>query len=197
MIRGVRREHGYSPRDAGKSVSKALANKDEFVRNWLDATGRTFGATLICSLTADNANILLWSHYSDSHRGFCIGFDTSKLPFNLAIRVKYQDSYPTVSYPMDQNEALSVLATKSSHWEYEQEYRVVNVTTSRTPPGRYDGQSAVLPDEAISEVCFGAKMPEADRQVIREMIDRGPFNPSHLEAVISPSSFSLSFEPVT
>jgi len=195
MIRGVRKEHGLSKREASKSVSEALANKEEFVRNWLDATGQTFGETLICSLSADPANTLLWSHYSDSHRGFCIGFDTAKLPFHLAIRVRYQDTYPTVSYPMDQYEALSILATKSSHWEYEKEYRIVHVTTSRTPPGRYAGQFAVLPNDSIAEVFFGAKMSEEHRESIRDMINRGPFGPCLRAAVISPSSYSLSFEP--
>ncbi|MCH7534810.1 MAG: DUF2971 domain-containing protein, partial [Bacteroidetes bacterium] len=66
-------------------LNKALANKEEFVRNWLDATGRTFGETLICSLSANNSNILLWSHYSDSHRGFCIGFDTATTKLSIGL----------------------------------------------------------------------------------------------------------------
>src|ERR1035437_8762048 len=37
---------------------------------------KTFG---IISLTPKPLNYLMWSHYADSHRGFCIGFDSKIL----------------------------------------------------------------------------------------------------------------------
>ena len=41
----------------------------------------------IFCLSANCSSILSWSHYSDSHRGFCIGFDTSVL-FDFSIDMK-------------------------------------------------------------------------------------------------------------
>jgi hypothetical protein len=40
---------------------------------------RVYGTVGVFSLTANYENILLWSHYADKHRGFCIGFDARKL----------------------------------------------------------------------------------------------------------------------
>ena len=60
----------------------------------------------IFALAERRDNLLLWSHYSDNHRGFCLEFDAQKL-YNLLIevfynqnvkafifKVKYQDDYP-------------------------------------------------------------------------------------------------------
>ena len=35
----------------------------------------------VFSLASDYSNLLLWSHYSDSHKGFCVGFDTRVIAF--------------------------------------------------------------------------------------------------------------------
>lgn len=54
----------------------------------------TFGAL---SLTTDRSNDLMWSHYSNSHRGICIGLD--KLALFKATQgiigpVMYSDEVP-------------------------------------------------------------------------------------------------------
>ncbi|WP_214826490.1 DUF2971 domain-containing protein [Chryseobacterium sp. ISL-6] len=43
---------------------------------YVENVNRNFG---IYSLTTKNSNLLMWSHYGNSHKGFCIGFNTEKL----------------------------------------------------------------------------------------------------------------------
>jgi len=38
----------------------------------------------VCSLAASHKDLLMWGHYADCHRGFCIEFDRSQDPFHLA-----------------------------------------------------------------------------------------------------------------
>lgn len=61
-----------------------------------EALNQTFGI-LSTSLTSDN--ILMWSHYADNHKGFCVGFDSVKLFDTIKGKgmgglVDYQKTYP-------------------------------------------------------------------------------------------------------
>jgi hypothetical protein len=49
-----------------------------------------------------NDNILMWSHYANSHKGFCLEFDTSFEPFKpkkvqTVLKVSYSEKYPSLS----------------------------------------------------------------------------------------------------
>ena len=41
-------------------------------------------------------DIVMWSHYADGHRGFCLEFSTAFMPFSKAFQVCYQDNFPTI-----------------------------------------------------------------------------------------------------
>lgn len=43
----------------------------------------------VCCFSARNNEILMWSHYADSHKGFCLGFKTDSAPFSDALPVNY------------------------------------------------------------------------------------------------------------
>lgn len=101
-------------------------------------------------------NILLWSHYADGHKGFCIEFDTSYFPFiNLkkVHKVIYRDSYPYVhpKYVLETNEfPFTSLITKSKKWKYEQEWRILST----------DGDTSIVYEiNALTSICFGCLMP--------------------------------------
>ena len=64
-------------------------NKDynKFIDYWInDIKSHTF---IIC-LSKEYNDILMWSHYADSHRGICIGYDASKCT-NRIIPVAYSN----------------------------------------------------------------------------------------------------------
>lgn len=192
-------QQGYSERDAHEKVAEKTAQEVfEIITGAMD---QFFDKALVCSLTTQKEHPLLWSHYADSHRGLCLGFDATTSPFRLALKVHYQDQYPTRHHPMIDpiqcgSEDRSILATKSKVWSYEDEYRVVDHPLSEIRVGEFDEQYAILPDDALTDVYLGVRMCEDHRWCIREMIKRGPFQPRIHEAKISKTSYSLSFDEV-
>lgn len=89
--------------------------------------------TGIFSLCEDPNNNVMWSHYGNSHKGFCIGFNVSEL-FNVFKdsflgRVLYKDNFPNIHdikkciINNDYDTIDELNFTKSKEWEYEKEYR--------------------------------------------------------------------------
>lgn len=118
----------------------------------------------IYCLSAKPDNLLLWSHYGDSHSGFCVGFDTEKLmattTFSTAGAVDYTDDYPQVSildYDKDLFGIRTQLFTKSSIWSYENEYRIVLRGGAN--------KCFQFNLDAISEFYLGTNVDQADRQM--------------------------------
>ena len=75
-------------------------------------------------LGPDPKNLLMWSHYADSHRGICLEFSLSNNIFCAALKCEYSSAFPIMTLHDDSDEAalLSLLA-KSDVWSYEKEYR--------------------------------------------------------------------------
>ena len=117
-----------------------------------------------------NNNSLMWAHYGDSCRGFCLGFDTSNSPFHLLRQVRYVDQPQhiniekmTIEGPIDVVDGL--FRTKSKDWEYEREWRVIN---QKVEALAYDPNS-------LRSIYFGLEAKDADIMDAREILMR--FNP--------------------
>ncbi len=56
---------------------------DQFRENYIETNYNKFG---ICCLAEIKDDLLMWAHYSDHHRGFCVGIDTEQLSeFQLSL----------------------------------------------------------------------------------------------------------------
>src|SRR5262245_60498248 len=106
----------------------------------------------ILSVSEIRDDLLMWSHYSDSHRGFVIGFFGLHDYFQKGIsdkrgglrKVVYSEKRPILP-PHNEfsthNVAEILLFTKSPHWSYEKEWRMLHnvehadVTTGPDPGG--------------------------------------------------------------
>ena len=98
------------------------------------------GIFRIGCLSAEHKSPLMWSHYADSHRGFCVEYDfgspdraTLSL---LPLPVVYSHDRPLVPWYVAFNntpenimaankDILLGLLTKDSSWEYEREWRLL------------------------------------------------------------------------
>lgn len=89
----------------------------------------------ISCFTETYTNPLMWSHYANSHEGFCVGYlksDVESICENLD-KIKYCDNMPTA---MVSNEKFNIydrfnelLYSKSTDWSYENEWRAsYNIT---------------------------------------------------------------------
>ena len=120
----------------------------------------------IFALTTEENNFLMWSHYSNSHKGFCIGFDT-RILWEITAGgigpVTYQRELPTFSlfeHPMMFSHKL--LSTKSDIWHYENEFRIIKSGFSRT--------IKKIPPKAIVQIIFGCQMDTRVRFKILDLI---------------------------
>ncbi|WP_183576215.1 DUF2971 domain-containing protein [Mucilaginibacter sp. X5P1] len=72
-------------------------------------------------------DLLMWAHYSYSHFGACIKFNTQRLQqiFPIIREIKYSNNYEDLNMYDDLNIAFNNIPfRKSLHWKYEQEIRV-------------------------------------------------------------------------
>lgn len=118
-----------------------------------EGTEQTWAETGITCLTTDPRNLLMWSHYADYHRGFCIGFEIAKDmdTFCTALPVKYTDDYPSVRLFGDDREIVNAMFHKGSPWAYENEYRIVR-------PGQA-GNTLRFEPASLSMILIGAMAP--------------------------------------
>lgn len=160
---------------------------DQYVQN----VNKNFG---IYSLTTKNSNLLMWSHYANSHRGFCVGFNTEKM-FNLVMGtvgpVIYDDKMPFV--PMFE-EGLGIegvtklLNTKSKEWEYEDEYRMVKSLAAN--------KIFTFEDNIIEEVILGLNMTEPHKEEILEIVKNKFPEVKLFQATKDLNEFKLNITPI-
>lgn len=118
-------------------------------------------------------NMLMWSHYSNSHTGICIGFDIVKLYYGLnlkqnqksaLIRVKYNDNLEPIEYFENKNTAIfNLFRTKAKCWNYEKEVRLTIF------PMSFDNEKRELIDfntDSIERIYLGSKIDKNDEEFI-------------------------------
>jgi Protein of unknown function (DUF2971) len=88
----------------------------------------------VISFAGDVSSVLIWSHYSQEHKGFCIEYNLSgtelgRLCYPVIYRRKLLDSsrYIFKRDPADFNNLFPIYASilKSDEWSYEREWRIV------------------------------------------------------------------------
>ena len=125
----------------------------------------------ICAFSALPGHMLMWSHYANHHRGFCVEYDCQKGTKlrELAHEVKYEDSMPSLSAAdfaqSNKEKALDALwLTKAKCWSYEQEWRVMMP----------EGDKAYEAPSSVVSVIFGARMPESERIMVAQALRHQP-----------------------
>jgi hypothetical protein len=75
---------------------------------------------MLC-FSADWRDPVIWAHYSDKHRGICLGFEVPEDSSKIVNYVPKRLPFPTT---LTAAHAEAMLFTKYSHWEYEHEIRI-------------------------------------------------------------------------
>jgi hypothetical protein len=169
-------------------------------RNWF---------RIVC-FAGNHTDLLMWSHYTQQHQGICIGFSVSDgairdpeggKPDGGIHRVNYPDDDAIPALGGDDNNArtnslVRALTTKSRHWAYENEYRLLShpahpdIMKYSTEGVPFDG----LPPESLTHVYLGARISQGDQNtVIRCLLSRK--HPVELyKARRHPEQFKLEFD---
>lgn len=153
--------------EIGETLKKAINNVAE-------SFDKEFG--IIC-LSSDYKNCLMWSHYAESHRGFCIEYDFSKGIENdqLIFPVIYSNKRPSIPWKLvkesergEKNNIMEgqklysfmkMLVTKSEEWKYEKEWRIIIPTST-------DSRSIDVRIPKISCIYLGALCSEQNKKKV-------------------------------
>lgn len=132
----------------------------------------------VCSLSASLSDVRLWSYYAEGLKGVAIELDFTGIE-NSVIAVKYVNEIQKHGTTLlGGSTAEEVLSFKSTHWEFEKEYRIIQEETYFPIIDRI---TAVYAGSRISQEHFGflrklvpEKVPVYETKVDPETITVSP-----------------------
>jgi hypothetical protein len=114
----------------------------------------------VLCFSADWKDPVTWAHYSNKHKGLCLGFE---IPEKVGRRVNYTKTRLQLPEKLKTDDADAWLCTKYDNWAYEQEIRCW--TTLETPSqGLYFMEFGPL--LKLVEVIAGARCNLTRRQIL-------------------------------
>ncbi|MCB9767554.1 MAG: DUF2971 domain-containing protein [Candidatus Omnitrophica bacterium] len=135
-------------------------------------------------------SIIMWSYYSDSHSGVCLGFERNESNFlgksEKCVPVQYHDTneLPAV-LPMDltQSETVTkIITTKSKEWKHEHEWRMVT----------YESDKLIEYPGRLARVVFGLKTKDVHRKRVKDILGS---DVEYYKVVKGERYFSIGIEP--
>jgi hypothetical protein len=162
----------------------------------------------VLSLTEQEKEPLMWSHYTRSHEGMVIEFDprhpffgphdpSAKADSQALIKVRYSNTRPKMAVGSIEP---GMFNTKSSHWEYEREWRIfalLDQSDARLSIGDDTVHLFNLPPKAIKRVVMGLRMEPALRAELAYAVRKNPDlrHTQIQEAKLDPNHFDLHYAP--
>lgn len=147
--------------------------------------------TGVYCLTTEPDNLLMWAHYADNHKGICLEF-SNQIALEVGVPMKVAYSHlrtPIRMYGAQENSLELSLCTKSSHWAYEEEWRLIRP--------QYDGGKgvAVFRPACLTGIIIGALASPETIDLV-QCWARTRKEPLRLSrAVLSKREFALELRP--
>ena len=167
-----------------------LSTNPKNIKKVYDSVISTIG---VYCLSEINNDLLMWAHYSDSHRGICLEFDSSRTNtlFREAFKVFYKNDFPKVNVMDIENpkEYIKMILRKSKHWKYEKEWRIIK-NEQDGGPGYYQ-----FPPELLKSVIFGAMICKKDEDRLNNLIKKYPCKLNKYRAEINKAKYRLDICP--
>lgn len=114
----------------------------------------------ILSLSEDNDNWVMWSHYADCFKGICLEFSNSGALSNIE-KVNYIDEYEEIFCESDED-IRATLRNKTKDWAYENEWRLIV---------KSDQNFLKLEKNDLLCLIVGEKVPTNTRRCLKEICD--------------------------
>ncbi len=180
-----------------KKMGDLLPQSKEVIK---DTIAKNVG---ILSLTEEKNNLLMWSHYAFSHTGFVIGFDSQNEflnfrrseqdEFGYLKKVQYKQNRPSLNFAEMNSE--DVFFTKSIHWAYEKEWRILQILDNADykddPIYLFKFQTA-----AVKEIILGDKIADSEKNNILKIINANYDYVTIYQSKIDESEYKLNFEKI-
>lgn len=179
---------------------------NDFCRGFRPSSG-------IISFSETRSNLLMWSHYSENHKGLVIEFDTSNKFYDGLERVRYDNVKPDFV-----NELDDLFFIKSDEWIYEKEFRIIKDLTkhdfyiNRTElqkilPAKNSAMCSpnqspemymfLVPRDSIASVVFGCNATKEFKENIISKINNNISSSIPIyESILSETHFHLEFSKI-
>lgn len=167
-----------------KELRRVKSTDIEAFESFRSSISKMFQKCGILSLSEINNDILMWAHYANSHTGFAIEYErTSENKLGKdAQPVIYTSKIPSLTgrdICTRGGKFDALWLTKSKHWCYEKEWRVLNT----------EGNKAFTFPCKIKSIIFGMRMTPEDRWTIRKILEHQDIE--FLEALQSEKYFEI------
>jgi agmatine/peptidylarginine deiminase len=143
-----------------------MANQDTLLRNVSDASDSALRKIGACCFTTDPRNLLMWSHYSNHHKGIVFQFEVAKdtTTFLKTVRLNYVKNYPIINWANDTLEELkSTFLNKYDAWSYEKEWRIIHTHGANTLLN--------FKLEALTGIIFGCNADNNIKNKIMQLLE--------------------------
>ena len=141
----------------------------------------------LCCFSEDPRSILMWAHYANDHKGFCVEYSSAEgtMLSKEVSSVIYSAKIPSLSISdLSRDKSAQTVEllwrTKSTCWRYEKEWRALAPDGGRIYPAR----------APIMAIIFGERMPEQDRELIRQALRSQP-QVKFKEAYVHENKFAM------
>lgn len=149
------------------SISKNKEKWEGMMKEFLRKDIKSYG---ICCFSSTNDNILMWSHYSDSHKGVVIEYDRNQDPkfFLGPVKVDYSEVYPLIYYTSHSPIDLAYLAIfkKYTDWKYENEVRLLKMSNGKHP----------INPKSVKSIIFGMDTSDEDINKVIDSIENNQYD---------------------
>ena len=146
--------------------------------------------TGIYSLSKTQLDELLWAHYANGHRGFCIEYDLDTLMSLydndlFSFEIKYCNTPPTLSHndmnKLDDSKFIyqKLMGIKSIKWKYEKELRIISQEIGFK---NYDYR-------AVKSIYFGIRFPNDKKQSVMKTLKGRKIN--YFQMTLKPNTYTL------
>lgn len=174
----LRQSLGRNPRDVGVEMQEGM--------------NKLLDKTAVYSLAVVPDDILMWSHYANSHQGVCLRFNGMAFTrqFVTGYPVRYSKERPLIKIGSeDATDVLEkLLLTKAEMWAYEQEWRFID----------YMGGSGLrrFRPVALTGLIIGSRTPSALSDELMRACEARRTPISLFRAVCDNAEFRLNLMPI-
>ena len=159
----------------------------------------------VLCLTETYKDILMWGHYTKDHSGGVVRFKCKQdriLNYEKPFKVVYERERPdsnfiseiidwTLKIKDTSPDATKFLRTKSLHWEYEEEWRLLEIASNEEDM-EFRGFS---PDE-LDGIYLGCRMSPEDKEVILNLLRNGFNHVKVFRASTNSKKYALDFSQI-
>jgi len=143
----------------------AAKRKSSLFDAWAKKKEQVISSLGVVCFRESRSNILMWSHYADSHKGVCLIYDSEERPIKRWKNFKFYKIKYDVNRQIDvltygfEKAFYALLTTKSIDWEYEKEHRLITIRG----PGYQKAQMG-----SLKGIVLGSRIKDNNKDILNK-----------------------------